>query len=564
MITSKDKKQIVELVESGINIDIISNELKISKEKIQQYIDEVLKPEKKYKKLSEVSNEDKKTISQLLKANYSTELISYELGIRIEDLETFKENEFIIKTSNNEISENSVTDKKIKHKKEHKESEKNVRTKSEPKETNNNSNNKNRTEMTNKEIIQTEVPKKQKTSPKRSINSYSDKMALIREKYQELYNKTSFVNNLERKAPKPTQEEEKKADQLIKNLESKTNGLEKMTARNKLLKGNEILEILKDFYDLPCTSQHANKVRKLLANRELSTLKLDLHDNIDKRIGKARYTINRKLADIIETEAFEANDVETMSNLIKKISYDMEKQDYSITSLKYRIQAKLNHLIQRESVNRLKNDISNEIIDITRCILSPDMDEEEVKTKIDKEAQKLLDKSPKKGFCILKREDYKSQVYMKIRSLLSDRAEEFPIEAPHIIINRLQKVSNTDFDSSFRCVVNNFVARKDYESAKNICSQYIQKPNRDTCDEPPKSIFARKLKREIIGRELGNIILDQINTRSIDDEIFMKTFEDKLSKENVKLSIINLGKNKEGTKTITLSDIWYERCNQEK
>lgn len=540
MISQEEKKQIAELVKSGIGIDMVAFELEISEEEVQRYVDEISELEKIEKagmetKVQEITEEVK--IQDVIEDNKKTEVV--------EDKEIQNETKIsdpvkIETVTKSEEPKKSVSKvKKPRKRVAERKAEKIL------------------------EVVKKPEQPRAKSVKKEDTKSYKGKMAVVRRKYQELYNgKSSRQNDLDIKVVEPTKEEFEKVEEIIAKLEEGTNGLEKLTAREKLLKGNNVLEVLKDFYSLPCSLEQAYRVRKLVSNRELNELKLDLHDRIDQKIDKARVIVNRKLADIIETEAAKADDYDTVFALLKKISYDMEKKDASVTSLKLRIQSKLNYLMQSRAVDRFKNDISDEVRDITRGIIEPNADVEEIETKIDKEAQRLFDSAPKKGFLAIKRESYDSQVYMKIRTLLSDRAEEFKIEDSDLVIDRLMKVCNGDFHSSLKCIVDNFVSRKDYDGAKAICSKYIQKPNKDTFEEPEKSVMARKMKKQIVGTEIGDMVLNQINTRAVDDGMFMKLLEDRLESERANLSLISLGKTRMGTKTISLNDVWYEQRNR--
>ena len=69
----------------------------------------------------------------------------------------------------------------------------------------------------------------------------------------------------------------------------------------------------------------------------------------------------------------------------------------------------------------------------------------------------------------------------------------------------------------------------------------------------------KKFRKAAIHKEIGDIILERINQNEApDDEAFVEMIEEKLDKSNTKLSLIPLGKNQDGSKLISLKDIWYD------
>lgn len=478
MISQKEKEKLVQLIKSGMDINVISFELDISKEVLQQYVEEFSKSP---------TNDDKKD------KTVKTDLERYENIIRSK----------IAKGKKNPESKPSTV-----------------------------------------KINKSEI----------------DKMAIIRKKYSEAYNKVIALPKFESKVSKPTKEDLKKADEIIKNLEGKIKELKTKRFKEKRSCAKEILEILKEFYDLPCSVEQAVNVQKLISIQDLNSLRVDSSDKIDSSIKKSRVKINRKLVDIIETEASKVDNLEDASKLRKMINIDMERLDMSIVSVRMKLDQIITCLQQKARSNS-KEDISNEIKDIVNQIINPDMDVEQVKQRISEEAEKLSSKSPAKGLLAMRKDNYLSQVFMKIRNALTDKADEFPINDADLVLEQLLKIDNRNFSANFKAVIENFTARKDYKTARSICDKYIQKRNLDL-RESETSAYARTVKKEIIGAEIGEIVLSQINNRMINDEKFIEDLENRMKKDNVKPFSIKLGKNKDGTKTITLSDVWYENQQQ--
>ncbi len=480
MISQKEKEEIVQLIKNGMDMNVISFELDIPKETLQQYVEEFSKPT--------TVKEEVKTNDE----NKGTKTIN-----NIKDDTTKRNVESVVSRPKTTVSS---------------------------------------------------IPK----SNRPKIN----KMEIIRKKYKEAYNKVISLPKFESRANKYTDEDLKKADEIIKNLENKIKELKTKKFKEKRNCAAEVLDILKEFYDLPCLVEQVSKVQKLMSTQDLNSLHVASKDKIDIEIKKSRIKINRKLVDIVETEASKIDNLDDVSKLRKMITVDMERLDMSIVSVRLKLDQKINYLQQKARINS-KDDVSNEIKDIVRQIINPNMDAEQVKQKIDEEAEKLLAKSPAKGFFAMKKDNYVSQVLIKIRTALTNEANEFSINDADLVLEQLLKIDSRNFSANFKAVIENFVARKDYKTARSICDKYIQKRSLDSI-ETETSAYARTVKKEIIGAEIGEIMLSQINNRMIDDEKFIEDLENRMKKNNVKPFSIKLGKNKDGTKTITLSDVWYE------
>lgn len=464
MLSQEEKKEIVDIINSGMSVDLISNELGISKEELQQYVNEFSKKE-------------------IQKANDSK-----------------KVDEPVVRSS-----------------------------------------------------IERDMPRVGRR--KKDIN----KMQIIREKYKNIYcsQNNGVVNNLKIKEQEPTSQDIEFVNEMIAKIETMVEKLDNMKHKEKRECANEILQFLQLFYEAPCSLEQAERMSKLIAISDLNELKSSRLDNVDSRIRKARITVNKKLAELVESEAGKTDDCDTIRELEKKITYDMEKNDFSLSSLRLRIQSKLRVLQQQRASSNLINSISDGIKDITRALISDNADIDDIKQKIDSEVQGMLATRLSKGNFALNEDHYREQVFIKIRALLSERAEEFPIEDLSVAMDQFSKIYNKNFSMTLRSVTENFVARGKYSEAKDFCSKYIVRPSYDD-EEPETSKSAKLVKRDVIGAEIGNMVVKQINEPTISDNEFMEMLESRMQSDRVSKTSINLGKTKNGTKKITLQDVWYE------
>lgn len=107
-------------------------------------------------------------------------------------------------------------------------------------------------------------------------------------------------------------------------------------------------------------------------------------------------------------------------------------------------------------------------------------------------------------------------------------------------------------------------SQEKYKQAIELCNKNISR----TTFEGGESLIsqaARSKKRELALRQVGSMIKEKIENKvsDEDDQMFMTLLEQRLENEKIRLDAIPIGRDSSQTKTIRLSDIWYEK-NREK
>ena len=76
----------------------------------------------------------------------------------------------------------------------------------------------------------------------------------------------------------------------------------------------------------------------------------------------------------------------------------------------------------------------------------------------------------------------------------------------------------------------------------------------------------KDLRLKIRNAEISDIVLKGINTQGTEEEEreYFELIEKGIKMENVKLRAISLGKSQDGTRNITLADIWTDENQKEK
>ena len=104
-------------------------------------------------------------------------------------------------------------------------------------------------------------------------------------------------------------------------------------------------------------------------------------------------------------------------------------------------------------------------------------------------------------------------------------------------------------------VVTNLINRGKFDEATKLCEQYFTKVNDNT-----KVIYLNNLLKQIKNAKLGNMIHRLINSNlsSKEEENIWSLIQKDIEVRNVKMSNVIIEKNKDGSRAITLQDIWPE------
>ena len=99
-----------------------------------------------------------------------------------------------------------------------------------------------------------------------------------------------------------------------------------------------------------------------------------------------------------------------------------------------------------------------------------------------------------------------------------------------------------------------------FDEAEKLCEAYGIKQK----DNIPNSAYIRGLKRLVRSAKVGDLVYRTINSEVSpeDEEKFWRLLQEGLKMGNVSMRDISLGKNKDGSKEITLEDIWPENMKE--
>ena len=122
----------------------------------------------------------------------------------------------------------------------------------------------------------------------------------------------------------------------------------------------------------------------------------------------------------------------------------------------------------------------------------------------------------------------------------------------------MQKLCGGRLEELVGAVARNFAIRKNYQTARELCDKFSSKEY----EEVVRS-YVKSLKKEFINMEIGDFVLSLIkNKGTIKEECeYFELLERGLKSKKISLAQISLGQSKNGSKKITLADVWPSHEN---
>ena len=387
-----------------------------------------------------------------------------------------------------------------------------------------------------------------------------DKLGQLRRNYELAYNGID-PKSKNKELPVIIPDSEVVAE-AIKKIES---FIEKKEGGNQKVLTNVLAEIAA-LKKEPMSVEQAVELLDILYNGELLNVRAKeklLVPQGDSR-KTAVYTINiyrkqilSKLLDAIRAKCTLSNDISELNALNLKLYGSIEKLDYvAVTTLKGRIQAKITQL-NKEKAIRDSQILNEDMITIIVAMSSGEMDDSVVDTAIDNEAERRLQKQ--KSFYRTSKEKQIEQKYYQVSKAIEEHAEEYPIKFPQKTIELLESKFGMGFDANLRAVIHNFIERKEFVAASYFCDRYTKLMGEDNNHTSNISTLRSDIKRA----EIGQIILRGIHVDATPEEKdkFFDFLEKKMQQTRYGHNLIPIGRTKDGTKKLTLADIWEEERN---
>lgn len=382
-------------------------------------------------------------------------------------------------------------------------------------------------------------------------NQAHSRMQQMREKYKKLYF-TSNKIEVKKKKELPRQIIEQ-INSVIAEIEEIIKSIKEQHKKATRKEVNVILNKLKQIEDYQLTIEQAEKLYFLLQSEELKKLNSTITDKIDFYMNRSRKTIIKKLAEAIDIAQDQSDNLEELKILEKKLTLEMQRDNQIIVrAVKSKIGNKISKIIQQKVIDRIRNDIPENIEFIIREISNGTLDIQIANRIIDKEVKKRIENKPKTRFSLTEEQE-KRQILIQIRTVLIEKSKQYHIKNPEKTIMQIQELCGGNIEQAIRTVVKNLTNIKDFERAKEVCDKFSDKGS-----EYPLSVYISGIRKQIRNDEISDIVLKGIKmsgTKREERKCF-ELIEKGLKMGNIKLGAVSLGKSQDGLRTITLADIW--------
>ena len=409
-----------------------------------------------------------------------------------------------------------------------------------------------------KEMESSQKPKARKYSVQEIIDMKNENAHLKMEKMRENYNRIFLESKKDefKEVKKISQEEINIINSKLAEIEEKIGEMKELSKQERRKETRDILSKAKEIENYQLTVEQAEKLLFLMQSEELKNLSLSSTDKIDAYINRYKKLAIKKLAEAIDTAQSQTEEIEELKCLEKKLTIKMaQKNPIVVGTVKSKLGNKITRINQKNTSDRIRNNIPISIENIIRDIASGTLDIQAANEVIDEEARKILESRPKNIFAF-KEEQAKGQIFIQIRTALMENPEKYHIENPNITIMQVQKLCGGELERAIRVVIKNLIGSKDFERAKELCTSFASKYN--------GSLSLTNLRKEIRNAEIADIVLKGININGTmeEEKVYLKLIEKGLEIGNVKLEAISLGKSQDGLRNIALADIWPEEIQK--
>lgn len=401
---------------------------------------------------------------------------------------------------------------------------------------------------------------------KKTFLSRESKMNKIRVKYfNQYYSYDSNDGNVA--SMEPTPQEEKNVQEVIDYLKREQENIENMSDFNRKAILNVMLKELKILDTTNSTLEQTEEIKKMIDRDEFKNISKKRGEKGVREFYLRKRRVEKRYSQLIEEKAKKTTDIKELIELKKKITPEMARENLLISNIKGRIENKITTINSKVMQYEMRNNVSPEIRGIVIDIAEGTLNMQEAQQTILKEAHKRVEEAKKatNGRVALSEQQYERQIAIQIRTLLSEQGNDYRIKD---VKNSMQVLSEfpekIPSSQAFRVVVDNLASQEKFKQAIDLCNSNISRMTFEG-GETLISQAARSKKREIALRQIGSMIKEKIENKvsDEDDQMFMSLLERRLENEKIRLDAIQIGKDSSQTKSIRLSDIWYEK-NREK
>ena len=399
-------------------------------------------------------------------------------------------------------------------------------------------------------------PKKINTNQKQDKEQMS-KLDIMRKKYKAKYEREIKQTQKQVKKPLTPEENEKVNKALLEMLESvnSCNG-EKSNSRAMI---KSILNNAESVFRKNLSLDQASRLVSIMESTKINPALQFFMPDITGKIKWIKKSTYSRLAEAIDTQMEDITDIDKLENLSKMLKYDMEKGNLYVTTIKSKLQRKIDKLRTEERLRSLREDIPDDIRTIIEGIAKGELDIKEAQNIIAQKAKEKVSGRKATRFTLTEEQE-RRQYIAQIKKALNEQGNKYPIENPEKTMEILKQLTNDSSLTILNTVIANQMSRKKFDEAQALCQEYIARSKGNTED----IVYLYSVRKRIRNSKIGDLVYRTIHSdiSPEDEEKFWNLLQDGLRMGNVKMSNISIGKTQDGLRTITLEDVWPDDAKE--
>lgn len=164
-------------------------------------------------------------------------------------------------------------------------------------------------------------------------------------------------------------------------------------------KVEQINSVIAEIEEYQLTIEQAEKLYYILQSEELKKLNSSITDKIDFYMNRSIKIVIKKLSEAIDIAQAQSDELEELKGLERKLTMGMQQNNQIVVgAVKSKIRNKISKITQQKAMDRIRNDIPEDIEFIIREIANGTLNIQMANKIIDKEAKKRVQKNQKLDF----------------------------------------------------------------------------------------------------------------------------------------------------------------------
>ena len=398
----------------------------------------------------------------------------------------------------------------------------------------------------------------------KTSNKNISEMQKLRNRYWEVFGRINIVQEYDYK--KELKEDPETVEKMMREVRMKIEQIANLPKDERETIYFEIMSNLKELENYQLTDLQLHELKNLVF--ELIEKKSNIDGLIVYRpIGRyiKRNTLENRTLDLIkyyvrlieEQLLDRTDDIDELKKILRTLTYDLQrKAPLYIGRLKDKINNKINSINKQKRTNQKDDELSEDIIHAVKDLLSGENDLENFKKTIEEEVKKKASSNQFEGES-LNEKNQRRIIIRQIMNLMVNNPKEFPINNSELLLMQLKILLDGNNSEAVSIVVKALISRKEFQKANYIIDNYLE-----ASDDQFKLKKIKSLRNQVKKAELSDFILRGIYKDDMDDDEEQRYFEQLekgINMGNIRLGSIILGKNVDGSRSITLSDIWDKK-----